>query len=185
MRESPPSSGPQYLGPARVIPIIARISVNLECLEVSQEAARVVYSVQVEDAGAHGVRLGQALLSVLRADIKAANEHYSALEGTPRYMNGPILCSDRTLGLLSHTLANYNKASEHFEEAQSFCLNANFRPELAWTCCDYADTLLQRNEPGDREKAMSLLDETLAISRELDMRPLMERVLSRREILKA
>ncbi len=26
------------------------------------------------------------------------------------------------------------------------------RPELAWTYCDYADTLLQRNEPGDREK---------------------------------
>jgi len=32
---------------------------------------------------------------------------------------------------------------------------------------------------------MVLLDEALAISRELGMRPLMERVLSRREILKA
>ncbi len=32
---------------------------------------------------------------------------------------------------------------------------------------------------------MSLLDESLAISSELDMRPLMERVLSRREILQA
>jgi len=39
-------------------------------------------------------------------------------------------------------------------------------------------------EPGDREKAMSLLDESLAISSELGMRPLMERVLSRREILR-
>ncbi len=38
---------------------------------------------------------------------------------------------------------------------------------------------------GDREKAMSLLDESLAISNELGMRPLTERVLSRREILKA
>ena len=34
-------------------------------------------------------------------------------------------------------------------------------------------------------KAMSLLDELLAISSELGMRPLMERVLSRREILGA
>ncbi len=50
---------------------------------------------------------------------------------------------------------------------------------------DYADTLLQRAEPGDREKALSLLEESLAISSELAMRPLMERVLSRREILKA
>ncbi len=37
----------------------------------------------------------------------------------------------------------------------------------------------------DRENAMSLLDESLAISSELGMRPLMERVLYRREILKA
>ncbi len=49
----------------------------------------------------------------------------------------------------------------------------------------YAEALLQRNHPSDRERAMSLLDESLAISSELGMRPLMERVLSRREILKA
>ncbi len=55
----------------------------------------------------------------------------------------------------------------------------------AWACCDYADTLLQRNGPGDRDKATSLLDESLAISSELGMRPLMERVLSRRGILGA
>jgi len=72
-----------------------------------------------------------------------------------------------------------------FEDSLDFCRKAGYRPELARTCCDYGDTLFQRNEPGDREKAMSLLDESLAISRELGMRPLMERVLSRREILKA
>ena len=42
-----------------------------------------------------------------------------------------------------------------------------------------------RNESGDCERAMSLLDESLAISTELGMRPLMELVLSGREILKA
>lgn len=45
--------------------------------------------------------------------------------------------------------------------------------------------LLKRNNRGDRAKAMALLDESLAISSELGMRPLMERALSRREILKA
>ena len=50
---------------------------------------------------------------------------------------------------------------------------------------DHADALLQRNGAGDRQKAMTLLEESLAISRELGMRPLMERVLSRREILSA
>ncbi len=104
--------------------------------------------------------------------------------------NGSISV-DRLLGLLSHTRGNLDQAIAHFEDTMAFC-RKGFRPELAWTCCDYADTLLQRASAssaqahaGDREKAMSLLDESLAISSELGMRPLMERVLSRRDILKA
>ena len=68
---------------------------------------------------------------------------------------------------------------------QRLCRKAGYQPELAWTCCDYADTLRGRDGPGDKEKAVALLDESLAISIELGMRPLMERVLSRREILRA
>lgn len=45
--------------------------------------------------------------------------------------------------------------------------------------------LLQHNGEGDRAKAMSLLDKSLTISSELGMPPLMERVLYRREILRA
>jgi hypothetical protein len=78
----------------------------------------------------------------------------------------------------------FDQSAAHFEDCLTFC-RAGYRPELAWTCCDYADTLLQREGPGDREKATSLLEESLSISSELGMRPLMERVLSRREILKA
>ncbi len=64
-------------------------------------------------------------------------------------------------------------------------LYTDFGPGLAWGCCDYADTLRERDAEGDRAKVMSLLDDSLAISSELGMRPLMERVLSRREILNA
>jgi hypothetical protein len=39
--------------------------------------------------------------------------------------------------------------------------------------------------PADRQQAMSLLDESLAISIELDMGQLMQRILSLRDILKA
>ncbi|MCH8987316.1 MAG: hypothetical protein IIA92_00725 [Chloroflexi bacterium] len=42
-----------------------------------------------------------------------------------------------------------------------------------------------RDGEEDRLKTVPLLDESLAISSELGMRPLMERVLSRREILGA
>ncbi len=85
------------------------------------------------------------------------------------------------LGLLAQTMGKLETAAEHFEDALAFCRKAGYRPELAWTYCDYADTLLQRNESGDREKAMSLLDESLAISSELGRRPLMERVISRQD----
>ena len=47
-----------------------------------------------------------------------------------------------------------------------------------------ADCLLQRDGDEDRAEAMYLLDESPAIFSELGMRSLMERVLSRREILR-
>ena len=90
-------------------------------------------------------------------------------------------------------MGTLDQATGHFEDALAFCRKAGYRPELAWSCCDYVDALLQRHsstgsertDGGDRAKAMSLLDESLTISSELGMRPLMERVLSRRGILKA
>ncbi len=95
------------------------------------------------------------------------------------------LATDHLLGLLAQTMGSIDLAAQHFEDALTFCRNAGYRPELAWTCCDYADMLLERTSDGDRSKAMSLLDESLSISNELGMRPLMERVLSKREILGA
>ncbi len=89
------------------------------------------------------------------------------------------------LGLLSQTMGNLDQAAGHFEDALAFCRKAGYRPELAWTCCDYADALRERDGDGDRAKAVSLLDEAFAFSSDLGMRPLMERVLSRREILGA
>ena len=125
------------------------------------------------------------MLAVAQGDAAAAREQYAALESLPGTFTFTALTIDRVLGLLSHTMGNLDQAITHFGDSLAFCRKAGFRPELAWTCCDDADTLLQRNEAGDREKAMSLLDESLAISSELGMRPLMERVLSRRDILKA
>ena len=82
-------------------------------------------------------------------------------------------------------MGDLDQAMAHFEDGLAFCRNAGYRPELAWTCCDYADALLQRNGDGDRVKVIALLDESLAISSDLGMRPLKERVLSRREIIGA
>ncbi|MCI0896068.1 MAG: AAA family ATPase [Chloroflexi bacterium] len=126
-------------------------------------------------------RTAQAILSVLEGDAAAAAEHYTALEPVAGTMlsNNTDIRVDRVLGMLAQAMGNLDQAIEHFEDAAAFCRKAGYRPELAWSCCDYSDTLLQRNAVGDRAKAMSLLDESLTISSELGMRPLRERVEAR------
>ena len=127
-----------------------------------------------------------ALLAVQNGDRSGAKEHYAYLqERRGTMMTVTFISVDRLLGLLSETLGILGQAAGHFDDALAFCRKAGYRPELAWTCCDYADMLRERDAEGDRAKAMALLDESLAISSELGMRPLMERVLSRREILGA
>ena len=56
-----------------------------------------------------------------------------------------LAAADRVLGLLAQAMGRMDQAAAHFEDALVFCRKAGYRPELAWTCCDYADTLLQRN----------------------------------------
>ena len=98
-----------------------------------------------------------------------------------------ILSVDRLLGLLSQTVGDLEQASAHFEDALAFCRKAGYRPELAWTCHDYAECMLQattdsgRTEAGVSRRANALLDETLAISGVLGMGPLMERVVALQE----
>ena len=132
-------------------------------------------------------RAGLALIAVLRGHATGATEQYSFL--TP--MSGTVLpialvSADRLLGLLSQTMSNHDQAISHFEDALAFCRKAGYRPELAWSCHDYAEALLVDAHgdaplPGDREKALSLLEESLTISRELGMLPLMERVVTLQE----
>ena len=134
-----------------------------------------------------------AFLALQDNNSELAREQYAALESERNTLLGySILSTDRLLGLLAHTMGNLEAAEGHFEDAVAFCREAGYRTELAWSLCDYADMLLDpstssgRTAEGDRHnKAMRLLDESLKISTELGMRPLMERVLSRREILKA
>ena len=92
---------------------------------------------------------------------------------------------DRLRGRLAVALARLDDAGEHFEDALEFCRGAEYRPELAWTCLDYSEMLLERNAADDRARTTELQDEAIAIATELGMKPLLERVLSQREILKA
>ena len=188
VRLTPPGPNLIYAYPAIVIPMVAWISGVADRLDVAEAAAEAVLSSpSATPLVACMARSGLALLAALRCDVVAAGEQYTALEPKQGTML-PLpmaMAADRVLGLLSQTMGKLDQAAAHFEDALAFCRKAGYRPELAWSCCDYSDLLRERDAEGDRAKAISLLDESLAISTELGMRPLMERVLSRREILGA
>jgi DNA-binding CsgD family transcriptional regulator len=148
----------------------------LDRLDVSARCAEILVSSPLTNPFfANLARAGLGLMAVLHHDAASCAEHYANLDTVRGILIYFCISGDRLLGLLSHTMDNLDQASQHFEDALGFCRKAGYRPELAWTCCDYADTLLARHQPGDRQRAMSLLDECLRITRELGMRPLAER----------
>jgi len=124
-------------------------------------------------------RAGLALVAVHQGDRSAAAENFGHLRVHRGTMIWAVASVDRLLGLLAQTMGNLEQAVAHFEDASAFCHKAGYRPELAWSFCDHADALLIRSNRGDRGKAQALLNESLAISSELDMQPLMERITGR------
>ena len=63
-------------------------------------------------------------------------------------MLGGVASCDRLLGLLSITQGNLRQAVVDFEDGLVFCETAGYLPELAWTCCFYAEALAQAGEEG-------------------------------------
>jgi tetratricopeptide (TPR) repeat protein len=127
-------------------------------------------------------------------DAESAREQYDALlpyRGTLPRLSEILI--DRVLGNLAHTMDDRATATTHYEDGIAFCREAGYLPQLAWTLHDYANMLLDTDErsaepssaSAQHPHATAMLDEALEISRDTGMRPLMERVLSRREILKA
>lgn len=157
-------------------PLAARITGDTKLFDIAEKAARTVLSSpSVTPRIAWDVRLGLAVMAVVRGNVPSALEQYQELRPT----QGTALLHtsiDRVLGLLAHTTGRTDIAISHFEDALAFCHKAGYRPEYAWASHDFASALLQRNGSGDIEKAVSLLNESLAIATELGMTPLIERV---------
>jgi tetratricopeptide (TPR) repeat protein len=75
----------------------------------------------------------------------------------------------RFLGQLAMTLSRWDEAEAHFVAAVQRNTLLGARPVLAQTQRHYATMLLARQWPGDREKAMALLHQALAVGQELAM----------------
>jgi DNA-binding CsgD family transcriptional regulator len=173
--------GVQYALPAQVLTWVARITGDLDRIDVAEATARTILSSPFAmPYYALWSRAGLGMVAVLRGDVTAAAEQYQALES----YHGSMLftmSSDHLLGLLAHTMGSLDQSAEHFDDALAFCRKGGYRPALAWTCCDYAEMLMSRKQRGSQSGCISLLDEAQAISSELGMRQLMQRVLVLRE----
>ena len=127
-------------------------------------------------------RMGHALLAVLDADVDDCETDLEALapfESVMPTQNG--LATGRVLGLLAHAVGQKRRAWNHFEQALAFCRASGFKPELAWTCHDYAAALLDLGARDDRVKAAALLDEGEQIAAALGLEPLRKRIAAFRE----
>ncbi len=86
----------------------------------------------------------------------------------------------RHLGMLAATMLRFTDAQRHFEAALEMNVRQGARPWVAHTQHRYASMLLARNAPGDRERALGLLDEAIALAREIGMAALVERACALR-----
>ena len=86
---------------------------------------------------------------------------------------GPV---SQLLALLETTLARWDHAARHFEQALRTHREVGAPPALARTQYAYARMLLARGQPDDRRHAAALLDVTLATATQLEMPLLIERV---------
>ena len=177
MRDSPRNCTPYQLVPMAV-GLAAQITGAKSHFDAAEEAAQALLSLpSLLPFYAQLANTGLALLAVVRGDAAVAGDQYAALERWPVTMTSHNLaCGHRVLGLLARTMDKLDQAVAHFEESLAFCRRAGYRPELAWSCHDYAECLLQRNHSTDRERARALLRESGDIANELGMRPLAGRV---------
>ncbi len=75
----------------------------------------------------------------------------------------------RYLGLLAATMERWDAAARHFEHAIAMNARMGARPWLARSQHDYAQMLVARGGPGDREQATALRAEASEAYRALGM----------------
>ena len=76
---------------------------------------------------------------------------------------------DRYLGLAPRTAGNLPAAERHLRDALALNTRIGAQPWAARTQADLARLLLARDQPGDREQAIELLDSALGTARQLGM----------------
>jgi DNA-binding CsgD family transcriptional regulator len=176
-----------YMRAALVIPLISHIRCVSDHFDVAHQAIQKVLPSPSESLYMRqAARVGLALMAAQRRDTTTAKEQYAALLPGQGTMQGwQLVAIDRVLGLLGHTTGQPDNAAAHFENALGFCRKAGYRPELAWTCHDYAEMLASRKALGDKHMAATLIAEGVVIAQDLGMKPLAAKLAALEEQVRA
>ncbi|MCH7971970.1 MAG: hypothetical protein IH960_13170, partial [Chloroflexi bacterium] len=149
-------------------------------LEAAKSARGVLPLHSVAQTVAAGfISLAEEDLVAAKKCLEYLAQHADRIDHTSGIVIG------RLVGLLESLAGLYDEAAPHFDGAIEFAGAREMRPELAWAHSDYAEMLLKRANPGDLDRANEHQDEAIAIATEIGMKPLLEKVLAQREILKA
>lgn len=190
MRLATPGPTVEHAFPAAAMAVAAHTTGDAERLDIAQGTAEAVLSSSSVTPVISTIAFGTlGLIAVLKSDADAAAGLYADLVPLRGIRIADHFTVDRVLGLLSVTQGKLGQAMAHFDDMLAMCRRASRRPELAWTCYDYAHAVLHPTaaaqsegvEAGLYAMAKELLDEAAAIATELSMRPLLDRVTELRE----
>jgi hypothetical protein len=125
-----------------------------------------------------------SIATSLDPDKVTPRENLDALES----VSGKLFLGqsvDRIIGYVQARSGNLDIGAQYLKKSVEFTRHSGALVELAWSLTDYVDILTEMDNEDTEEATATLLNEALEISRNLSLKTLMEKILSRREILKA
>ncbi|MBI5288484.1 MAG: hypothetical protein HY873_05885 [Chloroflexi bacterium] len=120
---------------------------------------------------------GLAMLAHVDHDRTNASQVLPHIEALGSLAQEYILQTDHARGLVLEVLDRIDEAIDAIEAGLAW-LPPEYRPHRAEAAYDCARIRLQRDAPGDRERARTLIDEALAHAQQLHMRPLVDKLVA-------
>jgi class 3 adenylate cyclase len=117
------------------------------------------------------------MLAHLEHDEALAERVLPHLELFDSYAQEIVYANDHARGLVLEVMGRLDDGVEAIERALAF-LPAAYRPHRAEAAYDCARIRLQRDAPGDRERARALIDDALATAQHLRMKPLVDKLVA-------
>jgi DNA-binding winged helix-turn-helix (wHTH) protein/tetratricopeptide (TPR) repeat protein len=149
--------------------------------ELFERAATDGFAEVANDHTRLGSLMSLADVCAELGDVARAEELYALMRPYSGMMVGPFLvticqgAADRALGTLSTVLRRWDEANEHFASAVRLEEACQAPPLLAFTLQCWGAMLLQRNGPGDRDRARELLTRATSTAERFGMLELARR----------